>query len=104
MNIIGNIVLVPEYGALGASIATAFSFIVFFSLRTYISLRYFKVDYPLKKIYTMVVVVSAYSFFSIYSSSWLTSMLMSLIPLLILFIIFAQDIKNIIKILNLKKK
>ncbi len=36
INFAGNIYLVPQYGALGASIATAFSYIVFFVLRSII--------------------------------------------------------------------
>ncbi|TKH00449.1 lipopolysaccharide biosynthesis protein, partial [Peribacillus simplex] len=51
-NIIGNWVLVPQFGGLGAALSTAFSFIVFFMLRTHISLKYYKVNYGLGKLYT----------------------------------------------------
>jgi O-antigen/teichoic acid export membrane protein len=37
LNILGNFLLVPELGALGASISTGVSYIVFFWLRTFIS-------------------------------------------------------------------
>jgi len=37
LNIVGNIILVPRYGALGASVSTGFSYIVFFWMRTLIS-------------------------------------------------------------------
>lgn len=37
VNLIGNFILVPKYGALGAAIATALSYIVFFWCRTLIS-------------------------------------------------------------------
>lgn len=37
LNVLGNFLLVPKYGALGASISTGVSYIVFFWLRTFIS-------------------------------------------------------------------
>lgn len=39
VNIVGNWILVPEYGAFGAALATAISFCVYFWLRTFISNR-----------------------------------------------------------------
>ncbi|WP_035377842.1 oligosaccharide flippase family protein [Fervidicella metallireducens] len=37
LNLIGNLILVPKYGALGASISTGLSYIAFFFIRTMIS-------------------------------------------------------------------
>lgn len=93
VNIFGNWFLVPIYGALGASIATAFSFIVFFILRTHISLIYFKVRYPLIRIYFMILVVSVYALVSINTNSFMFNLLLSLIPLIILIIIYLKDLK-----------
>ena len=36
-NIVGNFLLVPRFGAIGASISTGFSYILFFYIRTYLS-------------------------------------------------------------------
>src|SRR5699024_2833744 len=61
VNILGNWVLVTSYGALGASISTAISFVVFFTLRTQFSLKFYKVNYPLIKIYCMIIIVLFYA-------------------------------------------
>lgn len=47
-NLIGNLILVPRYGAKGAAISTGLAYIVFYLSRTLISLRYYKVNYNLK--------------------------------------------------------
>jgi len=63
-NIIGNIILVPEYGCQGAAISTGLSYIVFYTLRTFLSNRYFYVNYRLKKFYTLTAVVVVYAFYN----------------------------------------
>lgn len=67
VNIIGNWWLVPIFGALGASISTAFSYVVFFTIRTQISLKYYKVHYELKKIYGMLALISVYALFAAFN-------------------------------------
>lgn len=42
INLIGNLLLVPKYGALGAAISTSFSYFVFFILRSLISNKVWK--------------------------------------------------------------
>ena len=65
-NFFGNWIMVPSYGAMGASISTGVSYIVFFILRTFISKYYFKVDYGLVKLFISVGLLGAYSLFSIF--------------------------------------
>jgi putative cofactor-binding repeat protein len=64
-NFIGNINLVPIYGAKGAAISTGFSYIVLFVARTYFSIKCYKCDYNIK---TIVIPVTMLSVLSIYSS------------------------------------
>lgn len=66
VNIAGNAILVPVFGCQGAAISTGISYIVFFSLRTFISNRYFPVDFKLKKFYCvtfLAVIYAAYNTF-----------------------------------------
>jgi O-antigen/teichoic acid export membrane protein len=91
VNIVGNWFLVPKYGAIGASMSTAFSYIIFFILRTHISLRYYKVDYDLKKVYLMITILSLYAFYSI-SATFYLNLLMGIIVFLILLSIYSKDI------------
>jgi O-antigen/teichoic acid export membrane protein len=65
VNVVGNWLLVPVIGAIGAALSTAFSYIVFFTLRTVISLRYYKVDYDLSRLYLILVSVFVYAIVSV---------------------------------------
>ncbi|MBU3103179.1 oligosaccharide flippase family protein [Clostridium gasigenes] len=71
-NVIGNLILVPKYGAKGAAISTGLAYILFFIARTYYSNKYYKVKYKLKKFWVCIIAVyilaaysSAYKFNSI---------------------------------------
>ncbi|THE14030.1 hypothetical protein E1I69_05900 [Bacillus timonensis] len=97
INILGNWLLVPDFGALGAAISTAISYIVFFTLRTIISLKYFKVKYPLVRIYIMALIVTIYAYFAIIIDNLWFVILLSFIPLSILIVLFYKDLKLIIK-------
>jgi len=63
-NIIGNYFLVPRFECLGAAISTGISYIVFFSLRTYLSNKYFYIDFKLKKFYLLTTMVSLYALYN----------------------------------------
>ena len=49
VNFFGNYLLVPFYGAKGAALSTATAYIVFFLLRTYLSIRLFPMNFNLGK-------------------------------------------------------
>lgn len=97
INIIGNWILVPLYGALGASISTAISFVVFFTLRTQFSLKFYKVNYPLIKIYIMIIVVMVYSAYAVFNTNFWSNMIIGIIPIIILLLIFYKDLIYILK-------
>lgn len=63
-NIIGNTILVPIYGCQGAAISTGLSYIVFFMMRTFLSNKFFYVDFKLKKFYLLTFVVSLYALYN----------------------------------------
>lgn len=63
-NIIGNILLVPEFGGQGAAISTGIAYIVFFSLRTYLSNQLYYTNFKLKQFYLLTIVVSVYAFYN----------------------------------------
>ncbi|MGR5966737.1 oligosaccharide flippase family protein [Bacillus cereus] len=54
-NVVGNIVLVPSFGAKGAAISTGISYIVFFTMRTLISKSLYSVKYSLFKFYVITM-------------------------------------------------
>ena len=63
-NIVGNTLLVPKIGCQGAAISTGISYIVFFTLRTFISNRYYYIDFSLKRFYFLTCVTSAYALYN----------------------------------------
>lgn len=64
VNLIGNNILVPIYGCQGAAISTGLSYIVFFTMRTVLSNKYFYVDFKLKKMYLLTAVVCLYALYN----------------------------------------
>ena len=63
-NIIGNTILVPRFGCQGAAISTGLSYILFFTLRTLLSNKFFYVDYSLKKFYLLTSIVAVYALYN----------------------------------------
>lgn len=103
-NIVGNYILIPKFGAVGASISTCFSFYVFFILRTEFS-SYLWLKIPRFKLY---IIVSSLCFLSI-----LTALLGDdfsfyircfwLVVFLSTFVIFKDGFKFIFNIINNRK-
>lgn len=102
VNIVGNWLLVPEYGAIGASISTAFSYVVFFSLRTFLSLKYYKVNYGLKRIYLMILIISLYAIYSIVNTDFYLNILAGFVALLLMFTLYFKDLIVIYKAKSIK--
>ena len=92
-NIIGNAVLVPVYGCKGAAISTGLSYIVFFTLRTVLSNRYFYVDFQLKKFYVLTFIVVIYSFYNTFVHFNIGSVIGYIICLIVLIILYSKTIK-----------
>jgi O-antigen/teichoic acid export membrane protein len=98
VNILGNWLLVPRYGAIGAALSTGFSYIVFFSIRTFISLKYFYVNYGLFKIYTLVLLLFIYGLYVINYQSMLWNMLLGFVLMLVTVGLYFKDLKVMYKI------
>lgn len=103
VNILGNWLLVPLYGGLGAAVSTAFSYIIFFSLRTMISLRYFEVKYELGKLYTMVIIIIIYSLISININSVAINLIVGTLAFIVTLIIYFKELKFILAFIKIKR-
>ncbi|HIP92466.1 MAG TPA: hypothetical protein EYH25_03315, partial [Thermotoga sp.] len=75
LNFVGNVILVPRYGAIGASIATGVSYVFMFMLRTFISYKLFPVDYPFLTIFLNIFLVTLSSFVSLIPSLYVSMIL-----------------------------
>lgn len=95
VNILGNCILVPSYGAKGAAISTGLSYIVFFSMRTFVSLKFYKVNYHLKKSLCLILILLLYALFSSFIEY---SVINSLVALLIFGILISNNFEFIRKV------
>ena len=72
-NLIGNTILVPELGCQGAAISTGLSYIVFFTVRTVLSNRYYYTNFRLKSFYLLTFATGVYAFYNTFNQfSWLS--------------------------------
>lgn len=60
-NLIGNTLLVPRYKGIGAALATAVTYIVYFSIGTYYSKKCYPVRYRMKEFVISLLLYSAYA-------------------------------------------
>ncbi|MGL5427238.1 MAG: polysaccharide biosynthesis C-terminal domain-containing protein, partial [Cetobacterium sp.] len=97
-NLIGNYLLVPRLGAVGAAISTGFSYMMFFLLRTYFSRKVFNCDYK----ETRFILLSSLLFvYSIYISIFETNFLSYILGTVLTIIVIIQY-RDIIRILLTK--
>lgn len=87
-NIVGNFLLVPSLGALGASISTGISYIIFFWLRTLIS-RMLWEKFDIKRHFISIFLMLIMAFLSVVYNNFF-------IDILVFCIIFIYHLKEII--------
>lgn len=104
VNIIGNFILVPKYGATGAAISTGLAYIFFFGIRTYISNKLYEVKFHIKKIYIMSGILLFYSWYATFHQFGIVYSLYGLICLGLLFVIFRKEVFLIIKYIKKSRK
>lgn len=72
-NFAGNTILVPKFGCQGAAISTGLSYIVFFTMRTVLSNRYYYTDFKLKRFYLLTFMTGVYAFYNTFNEfNWLS--------------------------------
>ena len=103
VNFTGNYFLVSIYGAKGAAISTGLSYIIYFSVRTFISIHLFPVNYSILKFIPSFIVLLFFLFINtFFNTPWPYNLLF---PLFIL-IIHKNILTELITILynEIKKK
>ena len=71
INFIGNYLFVPIYGAKGAALSTAVAYLVFFLLRTYLSVRLFSMNFGVFHFLISLSFLAGMAFINtFYSPSW----------------------------------
>ncbi|WP_404401767.1 oligosaccharide flippase family protein [Idiomarina seosinensis] len=95
VNLIGNWMLIPEYGAKGAAASTCFSFWVFFILRTEFSIFLWQ-PLPRRRLYLMSALCVAMAIVStLFGDNWSQTVLMLWgIVLLGAYVVFATEVSS----------
>ncbi|MBO4902172.1 MAG: oligosaccharide flippase family protein [Lachnospiraceae bacterium] len=83
VNLTGNTLLVPVLGEIGAALATAVTYIVYFLIGTYFSVKCYPVDYRLRTFGLSLVLYSAYAAYATFTDRILLSALIGIVPLLL---------------------
>lgn len=94
-NLLGNTLLVPKLGGIGAALATAVTYIVYFLIGTYFSYKCYKVSYDIKKLAISLILYGAYATYATWSESVPVSALVGLPVLLIHCIINRKTLKSL---------
>jgi O-antigen/teichoic acid export membrane protein len=96
INVVVNLILVPKIGAKGAAIATCASFIVYFVLRTYFSNKHYYIDYSLKRMFVMGIILSIYAYLNTFYEFSIVNVILYLIFMAIFIVLYFKDIKEMI--------
>lgn len=96
VNYVGNNILVPIYGGIGAAISTGVSYIVFFVLRTVFSNKYYYIDYGLKKLSVITTVAIIYAWYNTFYDFNLITIVGYIFSILLLLILYNQSFKEMI--------
>jgi O-antigen/teichoic acid export membrane protein len=91
INVAGNIILVPKYGAEGAAVSTAISYVVYFFIGTYFSQKLFPVNYHLSKFYISTLIFLIVSFINTFIPILYLQILSAVIGFLIVFYIYKDQ-------------
>lgn len=95
-NLIGNIILVPKIGAIGAAISTGLSYIVFFVIRTYYSVKLYKVNYSLGKFAISIILVYVLATYSSFYKFNFTVLLIAVLNIIVISILYKETILELI--------
>lgn len=96
VNIIGNIILVPILGALGAGISTGISYVLFFLMRTYWSVQFLKYSFDYTKLFLGIIILVINIIWSSSNNYNSISFIIHLASTICLFVIFRKDCCEII--------
>lgn len=99
-SVIFLMLLVPYFGAKGAALARALSAIVYFSTRTYLSNKYYYVDYDLKKYFLITSIVLIFAFEVTFIENIALTILLYVLITSVFFIIYYKDFKEFIRFIR----
>lgn len=95
INILGNIILIPYFNAKGAAISTGISYILFFSLKTYFSIKLIDFQFNLKRIYLIIFLMSLYSLILTFYNNIFYNILIGILLESFVLMLYFSEIKEL---------
>ncbi|MBD7911776.1 lipopolysaccharide biosynthesis protein [Clostridium cibarium] len=102
LNVIGNLILVPMLGAKGAAISTGISYILFYVLRTHISLKFYYVNYKLREFYICIFIIASYALYSTFNKANFFTILFGILSIVIVTVLYKEILRKVYDILKKK--
>ncbi len=96
-NLIGNTLLVPRYKGVGAALATAVTYIVYFAIGTYFSNKCYPVKYGIKRFAVSLILYSVYAVYATVTSDQIISALAGIVFLAICCLINRKTLAALLK-------
>ncbi|WP_418223336.1 lipopolysaccharide biosynthesis protein [Clostridium isatidis] len=101
-NIIGNILLVPYFGAKGAAISTGLAYVIFYIMRTYLGNKYYKIDVNNKRFFISVTAVYILAIFSSFYKFNSIILFVSLIAFTVIILMYKNLVVEIFTLIGAK--
>ncbi|MBQ8970465.1 MAG: polysaccharide biosynthesis C-terminal domain-containing protein, partial [Lachnospiraceae bacterium] len=100
-NLIGNTLLVPRYRGIGAALATAITYVIYFLIATYFSEKCYPVGYDFKRFASSLVLYAVYAAYATISdkSVWHTAAVGGVLLILHILINF-KTVKGLLQYLS----
>ena len=95
-NIVGNTLLVPLYGARAAAFTTGLSYIVFFSMRTFISKKLYPINYHLGKFFSATAIFVVVAFINTFAGSFVWQISSSLVGLILIVLVYSNEVRYVL--------
>ena len=95
VNVFGNLMLVPVYGAKGAAFSTGVSYIVFFCMRTFISRSLFPVNYHLGKFFISTFVFVIVAFINTFVINMVFQVVSAVLGLIVVMLVYRDQVKYV---------
>lgn len=97
VNYAGNTILVPILGGKGAAISTGISYIIFWSLRTLFSNKYYYIDYHIKKFLIITALAIVYAWYNTFFKMNVLSVIMYFGCIAVLLSLYKDETTKIIQ-------
>ncbi|MFR2792935.1 MAG: lipopolysaccharide biosynthesis protein [Eisenbergiella sp.] len=97
VNLIGNSILVPIYGAKGAAISTGASYIVLFLVRTIVSRKLCKVDFELGHLFIGLTLLCVLTVYASFNPIDIITIIMSVSAIVLVCFMYKDVLKDLVE-------